>query len=121
MVTLSAALSPISPDHLSNWYPSEGTAVNVTTVPLLYVAAAHSGGSYVKLPPCAGVLTTVSLYVPQAHIVVGVAEDTASAAHATTTATSQNSLNFLINFTPFPPHELGLSLIILHPQTPGLQ
>jgi hypothetical protein len=66
---------------------------------LLYVLAAHSGGSYMKLPPCAGELTTVSAYVPQAHIVVGIAKDTASAANATTMATSQNSLNSFLNFT----------------------
>jgi hypothetical protein len=48
---LSAVLASMSPDHFSNWYPVEGTAVNTTTVPLVYVPAAHSGGSYVNVPP----------------------------------------------------------------------
>ena len=76
-------------------------AVNTTTVPLEYVPAAHSGGSYVKLPPYSGALTTVSLYSPQAHTLAGAAEGSSNATHATMMATSHNSLNPLLDFIPF--------------------
>jgi hypothetical protein len=72
----------------------------LTTVPPTYVLAEHSGGAYVKLPPCGGSLTTVSLYAPQAHIVLGVDKDIAIAANATIMATTQNRLSSLLNFKP---------------------
>lgn len=101
MDMLPASLSPISPDHLSKLHPLEGTAVNVTTVPLAYVLAAHSGGSYVMLPPLSGVLTTVSPNTPQAHIVAGAARGSINDTHTAMTATSWSSLRFLANFIPF--------------------
>jgi hypothetical protein len=79
----------------------------------------------VKLPLCAGALTTVSFFSPQAHIVAGVAEDTTSAAHATTTASSQNIRNFLRNFTPLfssrDNSQCAYHFINLHPRAPGCQ
>jgi hypothetical protein len=98
---LPAALASISPDHVSKWYPAEGTAVNITTAPLEYVPAAHSGGSYVKLPPFSGTLTTVSLYTPQAQTLAGVATDITNAAHATRMATRQSIRNHLFNIMSF--------------------
>ena len=100
MDALPAALASISPDHVSNWYPAEGTAVKTTTVPGEYVLAAHSGGSYVKLPPCSGALTTVSLYTPQAQTLAGVVTDIISVAHTTRMATSHNVRNPLVIFIP---------------------
>jgi len=98
MEALPAALVSISPDHVSNWYPVEGIAVNTTTAPLGYVPAAHSGGSYVKLPPCSGALTTVSLFTPQAQTLSGAAEGSNNATHAAMTATSQSNLIPLLDF-----------------------
>lgn len=100
MEMLSAVLASISPDHFSNWYPVEGTAVNTTTVPLGYVPAVHGLSlCIVTVPPCSGALTTVSFLSPQAQILAGVATDITNAAHTTTMATSQNSWNPLLNFT----------------------
>ena len=101
MEMLSAVLASISPDHFSNWYPVEGTAVNTTTVPLGYVPAVHGLSlCVVTVPPCSGELTTVSFCSPQAQTLAGADEGSNNATHATITATSQNSLNPLLDFTP---------------------
>ena len=118
MEMLLASLSPISPDHFSKLHPSDGTAVNVTIVPLAYVAAAHSGGSYIMLPPLSGVLTTVSFLSPQAQIVAGIAEASSSAAQVAMTATSQSSLRFLPNFIPLFTSRDGITSISFYHFTP---
>src|SRR5271157_5947523 len=60
ILALPDTFASISPDHFTNWHPLEGTAVKLTTVPGVYVLAAHSGGFSVTLPPHSGTLTTVS-------------------------------------------------------------
>ena len=124
MEILPASLSPISPDHFSKLHPSEGTAVTITIAPLAYVAAEHSGGSYVMVPPFSGVLTTVSFFSPQAQSGVGTAEDSRNAAQAAMTATSQSSLRFRPNVIPLFTSRDGRYLcpfIILHPGVPVYQ
>jgi hypothetical protein len=55
----------------------------------------------VKLPPCSGTLTTVSLFAPQAQTLAGVATDITNAAHAAMTATRQSIRNPLFNIMSF--------------------
>jgi len=103
LLSVSATLST-SPVHFSNWYPSEDTAVSVTTVLLAYVEALQSGGSYVTLPPHLGLLTTVSSQVPQAQVIAGTVSGITSPATANRTTPRTNrriSLTCVISLSPW--------------------
>ena len=102
MVMLSAEPASTSPDHLSNWYPSEQTAVSVTTVPFAYVCSAHSGGLIVTLPAHWGLLTTVSSQVPQAQVRAGGDNGVRSTAAVIRIADNQNSGVSLIGLISLP-------------------
>ena len=86
IVLFSVSITPsTSPVHFSKLYPSEGTAVSVTTVLPAYVELLQSGGSYVTSPPHLGLLTTVSLYAPQAQALDGTVSGITSPATANRT------------------------------------